>query len=199
MSWVVKLHPVNLYKAAHHGSAKVNELDLIAAHVGDLPPHVTLMYPDSPVNALSLYKHTDYGITVRGTPGIEMPCFGKPTMTAGTGRFAGLGFTVDSANREEYLERIRTIEQLPPMTDDQVHLAKWHALALFRMREWTMPMFVPESHPSTEGRWNPLEKNLRLVEHPECIGTHGFDTLANWIEAGNRFDFLAVDVRSTLR
>ncbi len=191
VSWVIKLHPVNLYKAAHHGSSRTSEIELIAEHVGDLPPHVTLMYPDSKVNALSLYEQTDYGITVRGTPGIEMPCFAKPTMTAGTGRYAGLGFTVDSDTREQYLERIRTIEQLSPMTDEQVRLAKWHALALFQMREWTMPMFVPESNPSMGGHWNPLEKNLRLVEHPDRVGT---DELAAWIGSGQHFDYTILEL-----
>ena len=191
VSWVIKLHPVNLYKAAHHGSSRTSEIELIAEHVGDLPPHVTLMYPDSKVNALSLYEQTDYGITVRGTPGIEMPCFAKPTMTAGTGRYAGLGFTVDSDTREQYLERIRTIEQLSPMTDEQVRLAKWHALALFQMREWTMPMFVPESNPSMGGHWNPLEKNLRLVEHPDRVGT---DELAAWIGSGQHFDYTLLEL-----
>lgn len=190
VSWLVKLHPVNLYKAAHHGSTRMNELELLERYVGPLPDHVTLVYPDVPIHALSLYKHAEYGVTVRGTPGIEMPCFAKPTMTAGTGRYAGLGFTVDSDTREEYLARIRTIEQLPPMTDEQVRRAKWHALALFRMREWTMAGFTPDGHPSTGGRWHPLEKNLRLTEHPERVDPREGDALAAWIAARARFDYL---------
>ena len=58
VSWVVKLHPVNLYKAAHHGSSRTNELDLIDRFVGPLPEHVTLMYPDvADQRALALQAH----------------------------------------------------------------------------------------------------------------------------------------------
>ena len=36
---------------------------------------------------IHLFKVIDYGITVRGTIGIELPCFGIPVITAGTGRY----------------------------------------------------------------------------------------------------------------
>jgi hypothetical protein len=51
-----------------------------------------VLLPDTKISTLSLYRFADYGVTVRGTPGLEIACFGKPAFTAGTGTYAGLGF-----------------------------------------------------------------------------------------------------------
>jgi len=51
-----------------------------------------VLLPDTKISTLSLYRFADDGVTVRGTPGLEIACFGKPAFTAGTGTYAGLGF-----------------------------------------------------------------------------------------------------------
>ena len=49
-----------------------------------LPKHVKLIFPDSEISPLSWMKFTDYGITVRGTSGIELAALGKQVLIAGT-------------------------------------------------------------------------------------------------------------------
>ena len=63
----------------------------------------------------AIFEFIDIGITVRGTAGMELPCFGKTTLTAGTGRYSQLGFTNDSDTKVEYLNKLRNIENLPNM------------------------------------------------------------------------------------
>ncbi len=117
LNWLIKLHPANLWKRARDQAVgEFSELRLIRERLGELPPHVKLLVPDNDVSTLSLFLFTDYGITVRGTSGMELPCFGKPTLTAGTGRYSGLGFTVDSTSAAEYLDRLTRLEDLPPVT-----------------------------------------------------------------------------------
>ena len=53
----------------------------------------------------SLFKNIDFGVTVRGTCGIEMPCFGLTTITDGTGRYFNLCFTKDSQNKKIIFEK----------------------------------------------------------------------------------------------
>ena len=62
---------------------------LIRERVGKLPPHVRVLAPDTKVSTLSLFRSIDAGITVRGSIGYELPCFGVPVVTAGTGRYSG--------------------------------------------------------------------------------------------------------------
>ena len=94
-------------------------------------------WPSFPRRATSRRAHLRarrLGITIRGSIGIELPCFGVPVLTAGTGFYSGRGFTVDSASRAEYLARLAPIEELPPLTDREIELARRHAYALFRLR-----------------------------------------------------------------
>jgi hypothetical protein len=142
LNWLIKLHPANLWKRARdRAEGEFSELRLIRERVGMLPPHVKLLFPDNDISSLSLFLFTDYGITVRGTSGMELPCFGKPTLTAGTGRYSGLGFTIDSRSAGEYLDRLARLQDVPPMTEEQTNRARRHAHAAFLLRPWRMTSF----------------------------------------------------------
>ena len=103
LNWVVKVHPVNVWRSRMDGAELVQlEAQTLHRHFGALPDHVKLMAADTPVNTFSLFDIADYGLTVRGTIGMELPCFGIPVVTAGTGRYSGRGFTIDPSSREEF-------------------------------------------------------------------------------------------------
>jgi hypothetical protein len=142
VNWLIKMHPANLWKRAREGvKGEYAEAVLIQEKLGDLAPHVTLLPADSDINTLSLFQHADFGVTVRGTSGMEMPCFGKPTLTAGSGRYANLGFTVDSQSREEYLQHLASLHLRRPLTEAETLRARWHAYAAFVLRPWHMQSF----------------------------------------------------------
>lgn len=135
VNWVLKLHPANVYRNARLGySGKYGELLALEQAFGEIPGFLRVVYPEEKTSPLSFFKITDYGITVRGTVGLELPCFGIPTLTAGTGRYAGKGFTVDSETIQEYLEKIRLIHEVPALTAEQVRLGQRYAYFVFRAR-----------------------------------------------------------------
>ena len=78
-----------------------------------------LLEPDTDISTWSLFDVTDFGVTIRGSIGFELPCFGKPALTAGTGFYSGRGFTVDSETADEYLGRLARIHELDPPTAEQ--------------------------------------------------------------------------------
>ncbi len=82
----------------------------------------------------SLFGVMDYCLTVRGTAGIEAARLGVPVLTAGPARYSGLGFTIDSASRAEYLARVARIQDTPPLSDEQRELAERFAYGLFVLR-----------------------------------------------------------------
>jgi hypothetical protein len=90
-----------------------------------------------------------------------MACFGKAVLTAGTGAYSGLGFSVDSSSVDEYLGRLDALETLAAPTPEAVERARRYAHALFVERPW-----VPESFELVfkfpERGWNPLDRNVRL-------------------------------------
>ena len=71
------------------------------------------------ISTLSLYEIADYCLTVRGTTGIEGACFGCNVLTAGTGRYDGKGFTIDSKSPSEYLKKIENIHQISVMSTEK--------------------------------------------------------------------------------
>jgi hypothetical protein len=142
VNWIVKLHPANVWKLRRDGyEGELDETRAIRERVGELPAHVHVLPPDSDISTWSLFGVTDYGVTIRGSIGFELPCFGVPVLTAGTGFYSGRGFTLDSASAEEYLARLRAIETIEPLPAEQVTLARKHAYALFRLRQTRFTSF----------------------------------------------------------
>ncbi len=143
VNWLVKLHPVNVWRLGLDGyTGELAEHALLREHLGALPSHIKLVEPDAAFNTASLWGVVDYALTVRGTVGMELPMFGATVLTAGTGRYAGLGFTVDSDTREQYLARVASVQDLPRMTDEQVALARRHAQAVLGLRPLAFTSFT---------------------------------------------------------
>ena len=135
VNWVLKLHPANLSRNSKSGYAgEFGELVALKHAFGVIPNFLKIVYPDNKTSPFSFFKITDYGITVRGTVGMELPCFGIPTLTAGTGRYANKGFTVDSSSADEYLNRIKEIDLIKPMSTREVELGQRHAYFSFKSR-----------------------------------------------------------------
>lgn len=163
LNWLIKLHPANVWKRKYEGITRAYaEQILIEKHIGRLPEHVKLLAADEDISTLSLFESIDFGVTVRGTSGMELVCFGKPCVTAGTGRYSGLGFTVDSDSHAQYLERLANLHLQTPLSTAQAHRAKWHAYAAFALRPWPMLSAKAEFNYLEQGR-GPLDHNLTIT------------------------------------
>jgi hypothetical protein len=160
VNWVLKLHPANVFRNARVGySGEYGELIALRHAFGRIPEFLKIVRPEEKVSPLSFFGLTDWGITVRGTIGVELPCFGVPVITAGTGRYSGKGFTVDSATVEEYLGRIRSIERIPALTEEQVRLGILHAYVVFRARPARYGAALTDIYPDEKGA---RQRNLAL-------------------------------------
>jgi hypothetical protein len=135
VNWVLKVHPANRGRNRVLGyTGEFGEVLAIKRAFGALPESLRVVYPDDEVSPLSYFGITDWGVTVRGTIGLELPCFGIPVITAGTGRYSHKGFTEDSETAPQYLDKLRSIDSIPRLSEDRVRLAILYALAVFRAR-----------------------------------------------------------------
>ena len=144
------------------------------------------MPPDSPVSTLSLYRIMDYCLTVRGTVGIEAAMYGIPVLTAGTGRYDGYGFTVDSASREGYLARLASLETIAPLTEAQTETARRYAYGLFILRPLqlqTMRFHYRQDASATLDLALDLPAGSRIASMPDIA------RLAEWL-AGEEDDLV---------
>lgn len=165
VNWLVKLHPDLVWKLKYEGYAgELRDIIAVRSAVGSLPDHVKFILPDTDISTYSFFDITDYCLTVRGTIGIEMACHGVPVLTAGTGRYSHLGFTIDSDTIGEYLERIAHINRLPSMTTQQIELAQRFAYALFNLRPWKLQTFELTQLP-VDRVGHPLDTNVAFHVH----------------------------------
>jgi len=140
VQWFVKVHPSNLWRGEleHYFGGKYEEVRLIERYIGALPDHVRLIYPDTPISPYTWFQIADYGVTVRGTSGIELGALGKTVITAGSGRYEEIGFTVNSRSTDEYLSVLARLPDVPALTAEQRRLGARFAYATFCMKPFTL-------------------------------------------------------------
>lgn len=197
VNWVIKVHPANVWKRKQAGATtELSDLGAIREHVGDLPSHVKLLLPDSTIATRSLFDMTDWGITIRGSVGIELPCFGIPVVTAGTGFYSGRGFTVDSRTAAEYLQRLASIEEIPSLTPDDVRLARKHACGLFLLRPCHFTSFRPRFRPLSEIQ-HPINPDLIVTagSHGELERAEDLHRFGDWAVNSRELDYLELTDR----
>ncbi|MBA2486789.1 MAG: hypothetical protein H0V35_11945 [Nitrospira sp.] len=188
VNWVVKVHPANIVKNVRDGvESEPSELTAIRSLGGDLPPHVRIIQPDSRMSTLSLYAVMDYCVTVRGTVGIEAASFGIPVLTAGTGRYDRLGFTIDSDSKAQYLDRLTRIQEVPPLSAEQRDLAERFAHGVFVLRPFSLRTVTLEYQRDAKAS---LHTRVCLPQGQDLRSAMDLRSLADWIHSGTE-DFLA--------
>jgi hypothetical protein len=143
-NWIVKIHPANVVKNRRDGfSGRSNEMRVIDA-MGKPPPHVTILDSTTDISTLSLFEIGDVCVTVRGTVGLEAACFGLTTITAGTGRYDQLGFTIDPPTQEAFRDLLRRVDRLEKPSAHAIELARryTHAVLLDRPVSYTTIRFA---------------------------------------------------------
>jgi hypothetical protein len=145
VDWFIKLHPSNMWRGEFQTvlGGRYEEEKIVSRYVGTLPSHIKFIYADTEISPYGWYQIADYGISVRGTAGLEMACLGKPVITAGTGRYEGKGFTVDPRSIEEYREILLSLPALRSLTREQTRLAIRYAYGLFNMKPFTLSGLEP--------------------------------------------------------
>ncbi len=145
VDWLIKVHPSNLWRGEMNTllKGKFEEERLLQNEFGTLPPHVRIVAADTRINPLTWFELADYGITVRGTSGLEMAAIGKTVITGGTGRYEGNGFTVDPKTAADYLNTLAHIHELPTPSPEQARLAKRYAHAIFVQKPYTLTSLKP--------------------------------------------------------
>jgi hypothetical protein len=182
VNWVIKFHPDLVWKLKVEGhSGELRDTIAIRSEVGTLPEHVQIVLPETDISSYSFFEITDYCLTVRGTIGIEMACHGVPVITAGTGRYSGLGFTIESSSEEEYLNRLARIDETPPMSRHEIELARRFAYTLFKRRPWRASSFETVKLPMENT--GPLRDNIdiKVDSWDQAKNAPDLQTFANWI------------------
>ena len=193
LDWIIKVHPVNVWRSRMDGMPMEQiEASVLREEFGELPSHVKLLSADTEINTYSLYQAINYGLTVRGTVGMELPCFGVPVITAGSGRYSEHGFTIDPATREAYCAVLAHLHDVPPLDAAGIRMARQYAYGAFFLRPYPMRVFRLNYHARDlgVGALTPtveIDKKL-MARWPESEDIAQFIT---WAINSNEADMLA--------
>ncbi len=99
---VVRVHPGELLGAGHPSA------EIVRQELPELPSHVTVVGPESPVNTYDLMELAHVGLVYTTTVGMEMAMAGIPVITAGATHYRGRGFTDDPSTMPAYLAALDT-------------------------------------------------------------------------------------------
>jgi hypothetical protein len=189
VNWVVKIHPAHIGKAVKEGfDGEPAEVLVLQKHIGALPPHVFFIPANSPISTLSLFAVMDYCLTVRGTVGIEAAKLGIPVLTAGTGRYDRKGFTIDSETREEFLEKVAHLEEIPRLSAAQQELAERFAYGLFVLRPLPLTTITLDYH---DPKTFIGDYRINIETKEDWYNATDLKAFARWVADSNHADYLA--------
>ena len=198
LNWIVKVHPVNVWRSRMDGAELVQlEAQVLNRNFGTLPDHIKLMTADTDVNTFSLFDVADYGLTVRGTIGMELPCFGIPVVTAGTGRYSGRGFTIDPATRQEYVALLGTLQDVPRLSHKTISNARLHYHGALNLRPVPMRSFVLDFR-AVKVITSEARPDVRMKQRADesLFETEDLGRLVSWITAARDPELLAQDLHA---
>ena len=153
VNWIIRVHPGEKVS----GSLYTND-DFIKENFTEIPDHVKILWSDSEINSLGLYKLLDVGITLFGTMGAELPILGKPVISGGEAHFSNKGFTIDAKTREEYFNLLKNISGIDLLKKDQIDIARRYAYSYFIERQ--IPINIVNK---SEGHFGNID--LKKLDH----------------------------------
>ena len=116
---------------------------------------------------------------------------GMTVLTAGTGSYSGLGFTVDSESREEYLGRLAALPEVADGAPDRRVKARQYAYALFLRRPWAARSFRLAFDYAPNG-WHPLDRNAHwAIDSPDALReSSDLGGWADWVLGSSDADYV---------
>ena len=193
LEWFIKVHPANVWRGETQQllGGRYQEEILISQTLGTLPPHVHIVPADSKISPLTWMRLADFGITVRGTSGLEMAALGKTVITAGTGRYEGNGFTLDPKTAADYLALLGRLPDVAEPTPLEVEWAERYAHAIFLLKPFEVKSVEPRL---AAGRSKVVASDDLLYVPRSLVGSELPEDLArfgDFVDDRSRIDFLS--------
>ena len=146
-----------------------------------------LVPAESDINTYSLFPIMDYCLTVRGTIGMESAALGIPVITAGTGRYDHKGFTLDSDSQEDYLDLLRRLETISPLSAAERTLAEKFAHGVFLLRP--LPLSTVTVTTRSNGAAT-AQIEVNALTREDWLDAEDLDSLSSWVCSSSDDDFL---------
>jgi hypothetical protein len=195
LNWVVKVHPFNVFKLQRETVTETSEMRLLRP-LFPLPDHVRILHADTDINTQSLFPVVDCVLTVNGTVGMEFPCFGIPSLVAGTGRYNGLGFTIEPKTREAYFDALRSLNTVPRLDSKTVQLARQHFFYLILGKQVSFEDVAPMELKRLHEAQSDVHDNIHIKARTlaEFATSSSIRRLGEWLAETQDPDLIGLDI-----
>ncbi len=114
INWIIKPHP----------SVKVYGEEGIVENILKQTKATNIYLAPKNISNLSVFDICNVVVTATGTIGIEASCMGIRAILVGNAAYSSFGFTIDCKNKKEYFENLSNIDNIKPLSDKEILLAK---------------------------------------------------------------------------
>ena len=103
--WIIKEHPSDygIDKAKTTTKIEFNKIIGENKNIKFFPDHI---------NIYNIKDFVSCVVTSMGSPGLEYPCFGIPSIVCGSSFYTGLGFTCEPKNEDQYFDYLKNINSI---------------------------------------------------------------------------------------
>lgn len=162
VQWIIKVHPAEAWSNPESGI-----WCLIKKYFPDLPEHIRVLPAEENISPLDFFDMVDGGVTVFGTPGLELALHGKPIILAGDAHYGRKGFTYDADSQEHYRKLLKQAGHLSSLSVEQRELASKYAYCYFIQRQ--IPISVVRDPKSKWWSFQLSKRELLLDGHDPVL------------------------------
>ncbi len=179
---VIRVHPAELRGAIRSRQPIADE---IRKEIGELPPNIFIIPPDSSVSTYTVMAQCD-SVLIYGTKtGVELTSLGIPVIVAGEAWIRGKGITTDVRSPEHYREILDSLPWKRRLDDATMQRAKKYAYHFFFRR--MIPLTVIRPVTGDPKRWSPYEVRIASLQDLARGRDAGLDTMCDGILTGADF------------
>jgi hypothetical protein len=181
---IVRVHPAEL---RGHIQSRQPIVEEIRRELGELPPNIHVIPPDSSVSTYAVMTQCD-SVLIYGTKtGVELTSLGVPVIVAGEAWIRNKGITIDAHSREHYLELLDSLPLGRRLDEATMLRAKKYAYHFFFRR--MIPVAAVE--PAVVERWSPYLVKPTRLRALEAGRDPGLDAICDGILEGRDFIYPA--------
>jgi hypothetical protein len=175
VNWVIKPHP---HREQYDMKQTVRSE---VRNITDGREDHTISIASEETSAETLIIRSDVILTIDGTAGIEYSCYGIPVVLAGKSPYSGFGYTHEPESKAEYFEYLSEIDQIEPLTENQIQRAKVVCYAYFDLVRDSWPSYNNIDHELSEG-----ERATKFLEKIKSEEDRLLDDLSLFINEDRR-------------
>jgi len=176
--YVVRVHPAEVKLPKVITQERMDEH--VRAIFPKLPDNVVIISPEDHLSSYSLAAASDLAVVYSTQMGLETLAMGVPTVVAGDPFYSRKGLGIEPQDLSAYYQLLTHPTDIPPMTPDEVELARRYAYYYFFRRMIILPDIIDAARTGL-----PRIRDLRDLEPGRYTG---LDALCNGIMSGTPFE-----------